>query len=123
MNDADVLRGCRVLVVEDDALLSMQLQDMLNDMGCKVAGSATRFDDAMDKCHTVAFDAVLLDINLHGEWTISMAKGLRERDVAFVITTGYGERILPDSLRDAIVLQKPYQRTDLERALRSALHG
>lgn len=121
MNDGDMLAGCRVLVVEDEALVSMLLQDMLNDMGCHVAGTASRFDEALQKCQTVPFDVALLDINLRGRPIFPLAEALRDRGQCFVLTTGYGESVVPESLRDAIVLQKPYQRVDLERSLRRAL--
>src|SRR3982751_234152 len=48
MND-DSRNGCRVFVVEDEALVSMLIQDLLIDSGCDIAGSASGFDEALRK--------------------------------------------------------------------------
>jgi DNA-binding NtrC family response regulator len=122
MNHADDLSGCRVLVVEDDGLLSMLLQDLLTEMGCVIVGSAARFEDASRKCEALEFDVVLLDINLRGERTLSIAEALLARHQPFVLATGYGTTMLPESLRASPMLQKPYRKQDLECALWGALH-
>lgn len=40
------LKGLRVLVVEDESMVSMLIEDMLHDLGCTVVGTFARFDDA-----------------------------------------------------------------------------
>ncbi|MGH8146695.1 MAG: response regulator [Rhodanobacteraceae bacterium] len=123
MDSTDDLSGCRVLVVEDDAMLSMLLQDLLTEMGCVIAGSASRFEDASHKCGALEFDVALLDINLRGERTLSIAETMLERHQPFILATGYGVTMLPESLRAAPMLQKPYRKQDLECALWDALHN
>jgi CheY-like chemotaxis protein len=61
------LRGARVLVVEDEAMLSLNLKTMLLDMGCVVAGMADKIDDALQIARTSQFDVALLDVNLGGK--------------------------------------------------------
>lgn len=123
MEGGDSLEGCRVLVVEDDAMISMMLQDLLEDMGCRVVGVASRLDEARRKSEAGDFDVALLDVNLRGERTLPIAEAMLQRRQPFVLTTGYATTILPDALRDATLLQKPYRRQDLESALRDAMHG
>lgn len=123
MNDARDLAGCRVLIVEDDAMLSMLLQDLLSALGCEITGTAARFDDAARKCEVLTFDVALLDINLRGERTLPIAEAMQRRGQRFVLTTGYGTTVLPESLRAAPMLQKPYRKQDLESALCGALHA
>lgn len=123
MEDIARLEGCRVLVVEDDAMISMMLQDLLVDMGCDVADSASRFQDAASKGEAGDFDVALLDVNLRGEHTFPIAEAMLQRRKPFVMTTGYATTILPESLRAAPLLQKPYRRQDLEAALWNALHN
>jgi DNA-binding response OmpR family regulator len=115
------LAGRRVLVIEDETLVSMLLQDMLEDIGCEVVGSATRLNEAMEKATSLSFDIAILDANLNGERTFPIADLLTERGVGFVFATGYGAASLPSSLGKAPVLQKPFDQGELERAMRSAL--
>lgn len=123
MEDGDSLEGCRVLIVEDDAMISMMLQDLLEDMGCQVVSVASRLGEAQRKSEVDDFDVALLDVNLRGERTFPVAEAMRQRRRPFVLTTGYATTILPDSLRAATLLQKPYRRQDLETALWDAMHS
>ena len=123
MEDGDSLEGCRVLIVEDDAMISMMLQDLLEDMGCQVVSVASRLGEAQHKSEVDDFDVALLDVNLRGERTFPVAEAMRQRRRPFVLTTGYATTILPDSLRAATLLQKPYRRQDLETALWDAMHS
>ncbi len=123
MDDADNLEGCRVLIVEDDAMISMMLQDVLEDMGCRVVAVASRLEEAQRRSEADDFDVALLDVNLRGEHTFPIAEAMLQRRRPFVLTTGYATTILPDSLHGATLLQKPYRRQDLEAALRDARHG
>ncbi len=115
------LAGRRVLVIEDESMVMMLLQDMVVDIGCVVAGAASRIADATEKARSLAFDIAILDVNLNGERTFPVAEVLAERGVGFVFATGYGTASLPAPFAGRPVLQKPFQQQDLERALRAAL--
>jgi CheY-like chemotaxis protein len=117
MTQAGGLIGCRVFVVEDEALLSMLLQQLLGEIGCIVAGSASRLAEAMRQAETLIFDVALLDINLHGERVFPLAEAILARSQGVVIVSGYSDRVLPESLRAVPLLQKPYLRHDLARVL------
>jgi CheY-like chemotaxis protein len=118
---ASNLAGLRALVIEDESIVAMFLQDTLADIGCEVIGIASRFDDAVEKAKSLAFDIAILDVNLNGRNTFPIADSLTERGVAFVVATGYGATNLPQSLQRVPILQKPFRQRDLERALRAAL--
>ncbi len=120
-NSAASLAGLRVLVVEDESLISLLLEDQLAEMGCEVVGTASRFDDAAEKAKSLAFDVAILDVNLKGRYTFAIAEALAERGVGFLFSTGYGAAGLLESLREAPILQKPFTQRDLEQALRAAL--
>ena len=85
------LRGARVLVVEDDAMLSLNLEAMLLDLGCVVAGTADKLDDALQMARTSDFDVALLDINLGGKRADPVADAIRARGTPIVFVTGYGK--------------------------------
>jgi CheY-like chemotaxis protein len=115
------LAGRRVLVIEDESMVMMLLQDMLEDIGCVVVGSASRLAEATEKARSLAFDVAILDVNLNGVRTFPVAAVLAERGVGFVFATGYGTANLPPEFAGTPVLQKPFEQQELERALRAAL--
>lgn len=115
------LAGLRVLVIEDESMVAMLIQDMLAEIGCDVIGVASRFDDAAKKAKSLVFEIAILDVNLNGRHTFPIADSLAERGIAFVVATGYGATILPESLQKVPILEKPFLQRDLARALRAAL--
>jgi CheY-like chemotaxis protein len=115
------LAGRRVLVVEDESMVTMLLQDFLEDMGCEVAGVASRLKEALEKIDALTFDVAILDVNLDGQQTLPVAQALLAHDRRFVFATGYGATTVPPEFRAVPILQKPFQQQDLERALRAAL--
>jgi CheY-like chemotaxis protein len=104
-------------------MVSMLIEDALVDMGCVVVALASRFEDGLAKARTLAFDAAVLDVNLAGERSFGIADALRQRKLPFVFATGYGTGSIPESLRSAPILQKPFSPGELERALLRALES
>ena len=117
----DRLAGQRVLVIEDESLVTMILEDTLAEIGCEVAGLASRLRDAVQKAQSLSFDVAILDVNLNGEQTFPIAEILIDRGIPFVFATGYGSASLPAPLQAVPVLQKPFEQRDLEIALCAAL--
>ncbi|HJP99503.1 MAG TPA: response regulator [Rhodanobacteraceae bacterium] len=115
------LKGCRVLVIEDEGQIAMLMTDLLEELGCVVVASEFRLQDARAKAATLRFDLALLDVNLNGEPSYPIAGDLAKRGIPFVLSTGYGAKGLPAEFGDAHVLQKPFSLADLERALKTAL--
>lgn len=117
----DTLSGLKVLIVEDESLVSMLIEDALGDLGCRVAGVASRIEEALDMAATLPLDVAILDVNLHGKQTAPVAEILEKRGVPFLFATGYGVSGLPGGFRNAPFLQKPFHEADLERVLRQTL--
>jgi DNA-binding response OmpR family regulator len=115
------LAGIRVFLVEDEALILFTLQDMLEELGCQVADSALRIDDALAKAADVACDVAILDVNVAGERIDPVAERLAARGVPLVFATGYGRASLPASLSAQVLLPKPYRPCDVEAAVGAAL--
>lgn len=120
--DAAPLNGKRVMIVEDEFLVAMELESELTDQGCIVIGPAGRAAPALALLENQAPDAVLLDLNLDGEVPTALAEALRRRRVPFVLVTGYASRRHePAILRDAPRLQKPVGKRELIAALTEAM--
>ena len=57
------LVGRRVLVIEDESMVSMLIENLLSEIGCEVVGTASSFNEALQKVKSVAFDVAILDVN------------------------------------------------------------
>lgn len=112
----------RVLLLEDEAAVSLLIEDMLEDLGCVAAACVARADTALRALDAQDFDVAILDVNIGGQTSFEVARALRRRGVPFIFATGYGETGLPDEYRDAPVLQKPFALEDLEAALARVLN-
>jgi CheY-like chemotaxis protein len=117
MTDTSQFAGLRVLVVEDEMMVSMLIEDMLTDLGCQVVGPASRLDEAMQLAATSELDCAVLDVNLGGQPIFPLADLLRERGLPIAFATGYGDAGLRAIDHGAPVLQKPFREGDLARVL------
>jgi CheY-like chemotaxis protein len=113
------LSSLKVLVVEDEALVSMLVEDMLTDLGCAIVGPAAEIEEALRLAGSADIDAALLDVNLGGRPIFPVADALKARGVPFAFASGYGEAGLTEDHKGATVLQKPFREADLRRVLES----
>jgi two-component SAPR family response regulator len=100
--------GLRLLVVEDEVMISTLIEDMLAELGHHIVGLAASVEEAAGLAAAAEFDVALLDVNLHGQTVESIAATLARRGKPFVFTTGYGERAIPAEFKDRPMLPKPY---------------
>ena len=118
-DETDVIGGMdgrrRVLIVEDEIIVALFLEDALEEFGYRVAGVVSQLDDAMAR--ETDYDIALLDVHINGRNVFDFADQLSQRGIPFVFATGYGERGIPERHRGSPVLQKPFQPSDLKRAL------
>ena len=109
--------GLRVLVVEDEVMISALVEDMVAELGHSIAGLAASVEEAAGLAEGAEFDVALLDVNLQGQTVESVAKMLARRGKPFVFTTGYGERVIPPEFKDRPMLPKPYHIEQLGEIL------
>jgi len=113
----------KVLVVEDESLVALDIENMLEEMGCKVVASVPRLVRALDLASRLDFDLAVLDINLAGEVVYPLAFRLAARKIPFVFSTGYSTASLPPELSDRPILKKPVMLANLKRAVAMARTG
>jgi CheY-like chemotaxis protein len=118
--EVETVAGKRILVVEDELMIRMLLQDMLEDLGCTVAGEAARIDEAEELARQADFDVAILDVNLNGQPISPVVEILIDRGLPFVFATGYGQRGVPEAYRKTPTLQKPFQAEALAKAIGAA---
>jgi PAS domain S-box-containing protein len=102
------LEGKRILVVEDEPLLAMDMEAMLAAAGCSIVGPAGALDQAKLLIAQEECDAALLDANLAGRSVDDLAAALTQRNIPFAFVTGYGRDGLPQGFREALLLGKPF---------------
>ena len=112
-------RPLRILIVEDEMLVAMNIEDMLLDLGHEVAGLASRLEPALSLAREAAFDLAVLDVNLAGKASFPVAAALAKRGIPFLFATGYGAQGITEEFRQAPVLQKPFRARELDAALRA----
>ena len=104
----ETLRGRRVLIVEDDPLIAMELADFLTAGGVEPLGPVPTVKAALATLAAAQPDAVVLDLNLRGERSIPVARALLAAGTPFVLTTGYARSQLDEpELSDAPLVPKP----------------
>jgi DNA-binding NtrC family response regulator len=113
-------RKHRILVVEDEAMISMLLEDMVLDCGGELVGPVARFDDALALAHKAEFGVAVLDLNLNGTLSYPIAEVIRERGIPVIFATGYGADGVLDSFSDCLTLQKPFSQQDFAEAVAAA---
>jgi CheY-like chemotaxis protein len=108
------LKGRRVLVVEDQSLIAMEVEDCLSRAGVDVVGPVGRLDRAMMEAEKQTLDGALLDVDLNGVRCWPVADLLAARAIPFALTTGFARGIVtPERFADYPVLTKPYREEDM----------
>lgn len=111
-------RGERVLVAEDEALISVILSGDLRDEGYLIAGPFSRGDEALAWLANDTPDLAIVDYMLRDGPCTALTRALRERGVPFVIFSGYARGAdTQDELDDAPWFDKPASLDDLLAAL------
>jgi DNA-binding response OmpR family regulator len=108
----NALKGTRILVVEDEALVAMLVEDELLDAGAHIVGTASSVAEALRIIEAAMGDggisAAVLDLNLDGEAIWPVANALDELGVPFLFETGYAPGCNTGKYLTAPVLHKPF---------------
>ena len=114
-------RGLRILLVEDDLLIAMEMEEFLRALGCDVVGPIARLDDALAAvAATDDLQSAIVDLNLRGELSFPLIARLREASVPVICCSGYVD--LPEmkgQLKDIPTLSKPWTHDRLMAIMRS----
>lgn len=109
--------SARILVVEDNLLIAMDLASMVRDLGCAVIGPVGQLEKALDAARQTELDAAILDIHLDGERIWPVAQLLEQRRVPMVLASGYSDADVPERFRSIPLLPKPVTPAMLQVAL------
>ena len=111
----------RVLVVEDDGLLALDIANYLSDAGLEVVGPAASVTTALKLVSKTGCDVAVLDVNLGSENSGPVARELRARGTPFVVLSGYSSEQHPSEFQGAPLLSKPARPAELVALLRRCM--
>jgi CheY-like chemotaxis protein len=114
--DTPALRGASILLLEDDALISIDAEDMLRTIGARQVFVAHTLEAAADVVRREAIDGAVLDVLIGKGRSDALARLLSDRRIPVVFASGCGEMLVPEDLRHIPKVEKPYS----DEALRSA---
>ncbi len=114
----------RVLIIEDEAVIALDIAGIVSDMGHEVVGVAARSDEAVRLARTTAPSLILADIQLEDGSTgiAAVAAILEQADLPVVFVTAFPERLLTgERIEPAFIVAKPFEPDVLQIAVSQAL--
>jgi len=118
----DTLKGKRIIIIEDEPIIAMDMAACLTEVGCEIVGTAGSLEMAKQLVEDVDCDAALLDSNLSGEHVGDLAALLTRRKIPFAFASGYGREGLPQGFRDALLLSKPFAPEQVRAVVETLLY-
>ncbi len=125
MASSGPLSGLRVLVAEDEMLVSLLIEDFLNELLCTVVGPYSTVGAALGAARSAEIDFALLDVNIAGAKVYPVAEALQARRIPFIFLSGYGDEAVPADRPEWRVCSKPFQLNVLVETMLEELsrHG
>jgi len=111
----------RILVVEDEPLLALDMAQTLEEAGYEVIGPAASVKEALSWIERAECDAAVLDMNLRNETAEPIAHALIAREKPFISLSGYSASQRPDVFRGSVALSKPLDVKKLFAALQDCI--
>jgi DNA-binding NtrC family response regulator len=116
------LQNRRILIVEDEFAIASSLKEYLALSGAVVIGPVGSIKKALEILDVEpSLDAAVLDFNLGGASSHSVADKLRSSNIPFVFTSGYEDEVLRERYPRVKNLSKPYSMRELEQSLADAI--
>jgi DNA-binding response OmpR family regulator len=111
------LQGRKILIVEDEAPIALNLAAAVTQAGGTVVGPASSLAASFGLMADNSLDGALLDIRLRGETSFALADVLSVLGVPFVFVSGLSSALMPYTHRDRPLFDKPYNARDVIAAL------
>ena len=107
----------RILIVEDEGLISMMLEDWLVELKHNLVGPAWTLPQALEMARESEFDAAILDLHLRSEPADSVADIFKARGIPFAISSGSSTQEIEQKFAGHPVLSKPFDFSAVQRVV------
>jgi len=118
--DPQPFKGLRVLYLEDEAVIAMNVAETMHELGCIVHEYST-IAAALDGIEKVTYDIAVLDVNIYGRMSYDVAQAALDRGMPVAFLTGYAPEGLHPDWRGHHYCEKPFGRADIEAMIDKAL--
>jgi CheY-like chemotaxis protein len=112
---------CSILIVEDEALVALDLETVFAGAGCTSVRTAGNLDDALAEIERKPPDLAVVDLNVGGRLSLAVVERLAGAVIPFLILSGHAPDILPPEHRHHPFMLKPYEAPRLLRRLEQIL--
>jgi DNA-binding response OmpR family regulator len=103
------LTGLRLLLLEDEAMIALELEEMLRAQGADVVGPFSRVAEALEALRRESITGAVLDIQLNGEISFPVVDVLLERAKPILFVTGGALESIPEKYRQLPRVKKPFE--------------
>ena len=107
----------RILVLDDEPLISALIGDWLTELSCEMIGPTHSVRGALELIDTLSLDGAIIDVSLRGEESDAVAEALCLRGIPFAFATGYDRSRVASRFPDAVILAKPFRFDEVEAAI------
>ena len=112
------------LIIEENFVISMDLEDIVKSMGFDFIDQATSLTQATELLEKMQYRMAFLDLYLGQESSLPIAEMLKKQNIPFAITTAYhDEDSLPNLLKGIPIIQKPYSTNTVNRVVLELLNS
>jgi CheY-like chemotaxis protein len=115
-------RPPRILILEDEGLIALDLEAIVRDLGCDVLGPVNHLEPALNIAERCQLDGAVLDIHLNGDSTsYPVAAALESRRIPFIFVTGIDKGGMASLFPGAAVVRKPFSQALVQAAIKRML--
>lgn len=108
----------RIIIIEDEPLVALEIEQAVAEAGCRVAATAYTLDQAFAVIEAEPCDGVIVDANLSGDSAEPFVERLKARGIPYILVSGYGRDQLGFVEDDAPLVGKPFLVGVLAAAIR-----
>jgi DNA-binding NarL/FixJ family response regulator len=117
VNSAAVGTKPRVFIAEDSVLISLDLERILSDYGCEIAGQAAFIANSLEIISASQIDFALIDYRLGDGTSEPVTEALKNKAIPYALCTGQSKNDFPTTSLDVPVIWKPFVPEDIHRVI------